>query len=102
MPTYGARSRPARISSIRNAAEHTNTSAAAMSAGIGAVSQPVHSAPPRERPRVGARRPPLTSALVTVVPDRDDYDDVVVDTIDLAMRDGSTTRAILARPIADG
>ena len=40
---------------------------------------------------------------MTVVPDRDDYDDVVVDTIDLPTRDGRTTRAILARPkVADG
>jgi hypothetical protein len=34
IPTYGASKRPARISSMSTAAEHTNTSAAAMSAGI--------------------------------------------------------------------
>ncbi|HXY91519.1 MAG TPA: dienelactone hydrolase family protein [Acidimicrobiia bacterium] len=39
---------------------------------------------------------------MTVRPETDDYDDIVVDTIELPTRDGAGTRATLARPTADG
>jgi carboxymethylenebutenolidase len=44
----------------------------------------------------------LLSAPVAVRPTTDEFDDVVLETIDLATRDGVGTTALLSRPSADG
>jgi carboxymethylenebutenolidase len=39
---------------------------------------------------------------MTLRPDTDSYDDVVIETIDVPTRDGATTPAVFSRPIGDG
>ena len=92
MPTYGASRRPARISSIRTAAEHTNTSAAATILDIGAVLQPRGSLPGRrtrrgdeavvvvtERETGEVLRRVRALALHPVLTEQHDHDEVVTD-----------------------